>query len=154
MKFLLLILLVPAFASAETVKSSKSTEPVKAMKIKTRVMKKDTAAAFDEEVDALMARLDKEKDPRKRYDDFANVSMKLARLKNLGPRPASEEKALEMALVVETFDGLPAKKEFNPAKCPSYVEEAELRMGNRSGDQPEDPGVVRGLKILKAVCRP
>ncbi len=145
--------MVGGSAFAQTANSSGSGEPIKAMNIKVRVVDraKDTASIFSEKLDDLKKQLAAESDPKKRYGLFAQATSDLSKIAS-GERPEDEEKALEMAIVMETFADLPTVARYNPANCAKELKTARLKMSNRMAGDPEDPGVTKGLEILKLVC--
>lgn len=156
MKITLLILFFVsnAFAAEPGLrKSTKSHQPAKALRVKSKVVGgKDSATRFDEEFEALQKKLAEEVDPSKRYDLYAKGMASLSEIREKGPRPESEEKALEMAMVLDTFDTFPPKKEFQAEECTKYVENAQTLLGAQGPGDTAEPGVERGLKVLRLVC--
>lgn len=145
-----LLLLGASFSFA-----SSSQKPIKAIRVHARVVEKkgDPGAIFDRLTEDLKKNLAEEKNPQRRFDLLNEYSASLSRLTDGDARPADEEKALEMALVGETFEGFPAsKKEMDSTKCKASVEKAKVRMQTRTLGEQEDSGVTTGLEILGLVC--
>jgi hypothetical protein len=150
---LIAVIIAPEYVLAK--ENSQPDQPVKAMRIQTRVVpeaSKDTGMAFDDEIESLKAKLQKEKNINARYSLLLRASNQLTKIK-AGPRPQSEEKSLEMALILETFEGLPTKKSFNAKKCSETIDQATSRMKNLSSDGPEDPGVTKASALLQMICQ-
>lgn len=152
-KTIFTFLLSAGICQGQTATSSKSSEGMKVLKMKTRVVKgNDTAELFQKRLDLLKEQLKAEKDIVKRYSLFSTANTELSKVSGEGQRPADEKQALDMAIVLDTFNEMPIKAKFNSKQCKSYQENAKLKMGTRATGEPEDPGVVKALEVIQLVC--
>jgi hypothetical protein len=146
------VLFLSLSAVAQTpVKTGSSPEPIRRLNIKARVVpsSKDTANVFANKLDGLESDLRSEKNLKKRYDIFGSGVDELSKVNETGPRPDDEQKALEMALVVDTLDSFPMDKNPTSAKCKDQYAETS---GKLTANGPPEPGVQKGLAVLKLVC--
>ena len=107
---------------------------------------------FRQKISGLEQKIAQEKDINKRYWAFLDSYQDLRKLRKANPRQTEVEE-ISMGLFFDTFGDLPVKKDFKKEKCPEYKKQSRTMMRSHDPENPEDPLVVRGLKIIEAICR-
>lgn len=107
---------------------------------------------FEHRISELETKLNAETKIEKRYELFLAAHEDLVKIRKDTP-PGNEVDTLAMSMFLDTLADFPAKKNFQPKKCASYLKKSKTMMASRDKEASEDPMVARAFKVGGEVCR-